>query len=198
MRAAITMKQDETLNLFRKCDALLEGHFLLSSGLHSSQYIQCAKVLQYPECGTKLGKAIAELFQHIQCDVVVSPAIGGILIAQEVARALGVRAIFCERKDGKMILRRGFRIEKGERVLIVEDIITTGCSTMEVIAAVESFKGCIVGIGAIIDRSEKAISFPTEFKSLAKLNLENYNSDNCSICEKGEIPLVKPGSRKRI
>ena len=192
------MNQNETLALFRKCDALLEGHFLLSSGLHSSQYIQCAKVLQYPEHGTKLGKAIAKLFQHTQCDVVVSPAIGGILIAQEVARALGIRAIFCERKDGKMILRRGFEIKKGERVLIIEDIITTGRSTMEVIAVVESFKACIVGIGAIIDRSEKAIGFPVEFKSLAKLSFENFNSDNCLICKRGKIPLVKPGSREKI
>ncbi|MCK4401203.1 orotate phosphoribosyltransferase [bacterium] len=190
------MKQSEVLDLFRKCDALLEGHFLLSSGLHSSQYIQCAKVLQYPEYGTKLGKAIAELFQHVQCDVVVSPAIGGILIAQEVARALGIRAVFCERKDGKMILRRGFEIEKGEQALIIEDIITTGRSTMEVIAVVESFKGCIVGIGAIIDRSEKAINFPVEFKSLAKLSFKNYNPNNCLICKQGKIPLVKPGSRK--
>ena len=192
------MNQNETLALFRKCDALLEGHFLLSSGLHSSQYIQCAKVLQYPEHGTKLGKAIAKLFQHTQCDVVVSPAIGGILIAQEVARALGIRAVFCERKDGKMILRRGFRIEKGERVLIIEDIITTGRSTTEVVAAIESLKGCIVGIGAIIDRSEKKINFPAEFKSLAKLAFKNYNPDNCLICKQGEIPLVKPGSRKKI
>ena len=191
-------KQYEVLDLFRKRNALLEGHFLLSSGLHSSQYIQCAKVLQHPECGTKLGKAIAELFRHIQCDVVVSPAIGGILIAQEVARALGIRAIFCERKEGKMILRRGFGIKKGERALIIEDIITTGCSTMEVVAAVESFKGCIVGIGAIIDRSEKKINFPTEFKSLAKLVFKNYNSDNCLICKQGKIPLVKPGSREKI
>ncbi len=189
------MKQAETLNLFKKYNALLEGHFLLSSGLHSSQYIQCAKVLQYPECGTKLGKAIAELFQHVRCDVVVSPAIGGILIAQEVARALGVRAVFCERKDGKMILRRGFGIEKGERTLIIEDIITTGRSTMEVISAMES-RGCIIGIGAIIDRSEKAINFPVEFKSLAKLSFKNYNPNNCLICKQGEIPLVKPGSRK--
>jgi len=192
------MEQSEVLDLFRKFNALLEGHFLLSSGLHSSKYIQCAKVLQYPEYGTKLGKAIAELFQHIQCDVVVSPAIGGILIAQEVARALGIRAIFCERKDGKMILRRGFEIRKGEHVLIIEDIITTGRSTMEVIAAVESFKACIVGIGTIIDRSEKTINFPVEFKSLAKLVFKNYNSDNCSICKQGKIPLVKPGSREKI
>ena len=192
------MKQIEVLDIFRKCDALLEGHFLLSSGLHSSQYIQCAKVLQYPEHGIKLGKAIAELFQHIQCDVVISPAIGGILIAQEVARALGIRAIFCERKDGKMILRRGFKIEKGEQTLIIEDIITTGCSTMEVIAAVEGHIGHIVGIGAIIDRSEKAISFPVEFKSLAKLSFKNYSSNNCLICKQGKIPLVKPGSRKII
>jgi len=191
------MKQSEVLGLFRKRNALLEGHFLLSSGLHSNQYIQCAKVLQYPEYGTKLGKAIAELFQHIQCDVVVSPAIGGILIAQEVARALGIRAIFCERKDGKMILRRGFEIKKGERALIIEDIITTGRSTTEVIATIESFKGCIVGIGAIIDRSEKAISFPVEFKSLAKLSFKNYGSDNCPICKQGKIPLVKPGSREK-
>lgn len=192
------MKQYEVLDLFRRRNALLEGHFLLSSGLHSSQYIQCAKVLQYPECGTKLGKAIAELFQHIQCDVIVSPAIGGILIAQEVARALGVRAIFCERKDGKMILRRGFEIKKGEKLIIIEDIITTGRSTMEVIATIESLKGCIVGIGAIIDRSEKAINFPVELKSLVKLNLENYNSDNCLICKQGKISLVKPGSREKI
>ncbi len=190
------MKQYGVLDIFRKCNALLEGHFLLSSGLHSSQYIQCAKVLQHPEYGTKLGKAIAELFQHIQCDVVVSPAIGGILIAQEVARALGIRAIFCERKDGKMILQRGFGIKKKERALIIEDIITTGRSTMEVIATVENFKGCIVGIGAIIDRSEKAINFPVEFKSLTKLVFKNYNSDNCLICKQGKITLIKPGSRK--
>ncbi|MBI5573182.1 MAG: orotate phosphoribosyltransferase [Elusimicrobia bacterium] len=164
----------DLLKLLKQKKALLEGHFLLSSGLHSDKYIQCAKVLQYPKIAEQLAKLLVTKLST-DCDVVVSPAIGGIVIGQEVARQLNCRAIFCERENGVMKFRRGFEIKKNEKCLIVEDVITTGGSTKEVIDIVKSCGGKVVGIASIIDRSElKNFSV-----SLLKLKIKTYNTKQC-------------------
>ncbi len=159
------------IDIFIKTGALLKGHFELSSGMHSNQYFQCAKVLQYPEYAERGGKRLAEMFDSSQIDVVLGPAMGGLIIGYETARVLGKRSIFTERKDGVMMLRRGFNINKGERVLIIEDVITTAKSTKEVIEIVESFGGKIAGIGCLVDRSNGETGL--EIKSLMQIDPEN-------------------------
>lgn len=182
------------IRIFQKTGALLNGHFLLSSGLHSDKYLQCARVLQYPEIAEKIGASIADKFRDDKPDCVIGPAIGGIVVAQEVGRALGVRTMFAERESGEMKLRRGFKVDKDERVLIVEDIITTGGSVKEVIEAVRGMGATVVGVGVIIDRSGGAAGFDVPFKPLAELGVEAFEEDDCPLCKK-DIPLVKPGSR---
>ena len=189
------MKEQELVELFKERGALLEGHFRLTSGLHSNRYVQCARVLMYPDLAEKLGQRIADKFRDLDPDLVVGPAIGGIVIAQEVWRALGVRAIFSEREEGKMTLRRGFEIEKGERVLVVEDVVTTGGSTKEVINMVEGYGGVVVGVGSLVDRHSGELDFGVPFHPLLKLDIETYAPDDCPLCREG-IPVVKPGSRK--
>ncbi len=184
------------LKLFKEQKALLSGHFLLSSGLHSDKYVQCAKVLQYPNLAEQLAKALMArgswLVARSKIDVVVSPAIGGLVIGQEIARQLKTRAIFCERENGKMELRRGFEIKKNEKCLIAEDVITTGSSTNEVIEVVKEAGGKIAGKIAIIDRSPLK-NFAV---SLLKLKIKAYEPENCPLCKK-KIPLIKPGSKPR-
>ena len=189
------MKDKEVLELFNKYGALLSGHFKLSSGLHSEKYLQCALILQHPDVTEKLAKALAEKFSKEKIDVVIGPALGGITLAYEVARALKVRGIFTERQEGKMLLRRGFSVEKGEKALVVEDVITTGGSTKEVIGVVKSSGGVVAGVGSIIDRSDSVIDFGAKFIPLAKIKVETYKEDACSLCKKN-IPVTKPGSRK--
>ncbi|MFA6143139.1 MAG: orotate phosphoribosyltransferase [Candidatus Omnitrophota bacterium] len=189
------MTEKDVLKIFDKYSALLTGHFKLSSGLHSEKYLQCALVLQYPEAAGLLAKELAKKFAEEKIGVVVGPALGGITIAYEVARALGVRGLFTERQDGKMVLRRGFSVKPGERVLIVEDVITTGLSTKEVIEVVKSLGGQIAGVGSIIDRSSAPIDFSAKFESLAKIKVETFKEDDCPLC-KSNIPITKPGSRK--
>ncbi|MCX7813542.1 MAG: orotate phosphoribosyltransferase [Pseudothermotoga sp.] len=183
------------LELLLKVGAILEGHFLLSSGKHSSKYIQCAKIFEYPEYGEKIGKAIAEKIAHHKPTVVIGPALGGVILAYEVARQLGTRAMFTERENGTMKLRREFHIETGERVAIVEDVTTTGKSVLEVIQVVEEHGGKVCCIASIVDRSIEKLPFDVSFYSLAKLQLPIYEPDNCPLCERN-VPLVKPGSRK--
>jgi orotate phosphoribosyltransferase len=183
------------LELFKEKGALLTGHFQLTSGLHSGQYLQCALVLQYPEIAEQLGAALARKFGRSKVDCVVGPAVGGIVIAQEVARALGVRAMFCEREGGLMKLRRGFTVAKNERALVVEDVTTTGGSVREVVSALEQSGASVVGIGAIIDRSGGVIDFGRPFKPLARLQAPTFEAAACPFCGRG-IPLSKPGSRK--
>jgi len=178
------------LKVFKEKKALLEGHFLLTSGLHSDRYMQCAKVLQYPEIAEEIAKALADKIKTKQIDVVVSPAIGGIVIGQELARQLGCRAIFCERENGVMTLRRGFEIQKDENCLVVEDVITTGGSTNEVIKVVEGFGGKVAGKACVVDRSAMA-DFST---SVLKVDIKTYQPENCPLCKTG-LPLVQPGSR---
>jgi len=188
------MTEKAVLGLFTEHNALLTGHFRLSSGLHSEKYLQCALVLQYPNAAAKLSKALAKKFSENKIDVVIGPALGGITLAYEVARAFGVRGLFTERQDGKMVLRRGFSIAKGEKVLVVEDVITTGGSTKEVIAVVKSLGGEVIGVGSIIDRSGQPIDFGAPFQSLAKVSVETFEEKNCPLC-KNNIPVTKPGSR---
>jgi orotate phosphoribosyltransferase len=184
----------EILQIFRDSQALLEGHFLLSSGLHSPQYLQCALVLQHPPQAERLGKLLAASFQGKGIELVAAPALGGIIVAHEVARFLRVRSIFTERADGIMGLRRGFQVKKGERTLVVEDVVTTGGSTREVMELIERLGGVVVGVGALVDRSG-GIQFGVPFHSLLQLSLPNYQPTSCPLCQEG-IPLVKPGSRQ--
>ncbi len=189
------MKQDEVLNIYRENNALLSGHFLLSSGRHSDQYLQSALVLQDPKLAEKLGRALADKFRDVQVDVVVGPAMGGITVAYEAARALGVRALFTERENGEMTLRRGFEIKKGEKVLICEDVVTTGKSVREVIKYLEGIEADIAGVGYLIDRSNGRTDFGYPSQSLLALEVLSYEASDCPLCGKG-LPLVKPGSRK--
>jgi orotate phosphoribosyltransferase len=188
------MNRDDLLDLFRRSGALLEGHFRLTSGLHSSGYLQCALVLQHPEHAEKLGRAIAERTRDLRATVVLSPALGGVVIGQEVGRALGIRAIFAERQDGALTLRRGFMLAETDRVLIVEDVLTTGGSTRETMQVATAAGGHVVGAATIVDRSGGHAAFDVPFASLMSVNLPTYEPDRCPLCAQG-LPVVKPGSR---
>jgi orotate phosphoribosyltransferase len=188
------MDSEAVLDLFRKAGALLEGHFRLSSGLHSERYLQSALVLQFPEFAAELGEALAGRTRHLQPTVVLSPALGGIVIGQEVGRALGVRAIFAERQDGLLTLRRGFTLSSADRVLVIEDVITTGGSTRETIDAATAAGAHVLGAGAIIDRGSDPARLALPLFALVKLEVPTYRPEACPLCAK-DIPVVKPGSR---
>ncbi len=189
------LKQEEILEIFKKSGALMEGHFKLTSGLHSHQYVEKFQVLQWPKYTEALCKEIAKRFKNDNIQVVVGPVTGGILLAHEVAKELGTRAIFTEREEGKMTLRRGFFINPGEKVLIVEDVITTGGSVMEVIEVVKAHKGTLAGVGLLVDRSNGKAEFGVRKEALAVLDIKTYDPSKCPMCEKG-VPLTKRGSRK--
>ena len=186
--------QQYLLNLFKQTGALLEGHFQLTSGLHSSLYLQCALVLQYPEHADFIGRALAAKFHDDRVDAVVAPAIGGIIVAHETARAIGARALFAEREAGVMTLRRGFRLSRGERVLVVEDVVTTGGSTRETIQSVINADGVVVGAGSIVDRSAGAADVGVRRQALLSLDVTAYQPEDCPLCKDG-VPAIKPGSR---
>jgi len=186
---------EQVIDQFRATGALLEGHFQLSSGLHSTVYLQCALVLQFPERAEAFGRALAEKFHGKGIQLVASPAIGGIVIGHEVARALGARFVWIEREAGQMTLRRGFTIAPGEKTLIVEDVITTGGSTRETIEAVRSAGADVVGAASIIDRSGGTADVGVPLTSLASLRVLSVESSACDACKLGE-PVTKPGSRK--
>jgi orotate phosphoribosyltransferase len=188
-------KQEKAIvDLFRRAGALLEGHFRLTSGLHSPGYLQCALVLQHPKDAERCGALIAERVRGLGAQVVLSPALGGIVIGQEVGRALGVRAIFAERQDGKLTLRRGFSLTPGEKVLVVEDVVTTGGSTRETIDVARNAGSVVVGAASIIDRSGGTQRLDVPFHALATLSLPTYRPEVCPLCAAG-VPVVKPGSR---
>lgn len=187
------LTQGDILAMFRSTGAMLEGHFRLTSGLHSPHYFQCAKVLQYPANAELLCGEIAAAFREKRIDAVVAPALGGIVVGQEVARQLGVRSMFAERKDGRMMLRRGFEIGRGENVLVCEDVITTGGSVGEVIALVEKAGGVLVGVGAVVNRSGGRVDFPNLFATIT-LEVVTYPPESCPLCARG-IPIEQPGSR---
>ncbi len=186
---------EEMSRLFEETQALLTGHFLLTSGLHSEKYLQCARVLQWPTHAECLAQAITEKFTHNLPDVVLSPAIGGITIGYEVGRALRCRAIFAEREEGKLRLRRGFAIHPGEKVLVVEDVITTGGSTRETMEAAQSLGGSVIGAASIVDRSGGNANLGMAYHSLWTLTVLAYKPEDCPLCQQGSQP-VKPGSRK--
>src|SRR5262245_29484010 len=188
------MSREELLDLFRKSGALLEGHFRLTSGLHSSGYLQCALVLQHPRHAEALGRAIADRTRHLRPTVVLSPALGGVVIGHEVGRALNVRALFAERQDAALTLRRGFVIGETDRVLVVEDVLTTGGSTRETMQVARAAGGQVVGAAAIVDRSGGRAAFDVPFASLLDVDLPTYEPNECPLCAQG-LPVVKPGSR---
>ena len=189
------MKPEEVINEFKKTDALLEGHFRLTSGLHSTVYLQCARVLQYPRIAEQFGRAIAEHFQGQAIELVASPAIGGIVIGNEVARALDARFIWTEREDSHMTLRRGFTVSPGEKTLVVEDVITTGGSTRETIECLQNAGAAVIGAASIIDRSGGVVDLGVPRFALAALKVVAVDPAECHACSLGE-PVVKPGSRK--
>jgi orotate phosphoribosyltransferase len=188
------MTRDELLDLFRKSGALLEGHFRLSSGLHSSGYLQCALVLQHPQSAEALGRALADRTRNLRPTVVLSPALGGVVIGHEVGRALGVRATFAERQDGELVLRRGFILSESDRVLVIEDVLTTGKSTRETMQVARAAGAQVVGAAAIVDRSSNAVRFDVPFAALLEIELPIYEPGKCPLCVQG-LPVVKPGSR---
>jgi orotate phosphoribosyltransferase len=188
------MTRDELLDVFRRSGALLEGHFRLTSGLHSSGYLQCALVLQHPQHAEALGRALGERTRGLRPTLVLSPALGGIVIGQEVGRALGIRAIFAERQDGALTLRRGFIIGESDRVLVVEDVLTTGGSTRETMQVAAASGGQVVGAASIVDRSGGKVRFEVPFATLLDVDLPTYEPDRCPLCVQG-LPVIKPGSR---
>ena len=191
------MQPQEVIEKFKTAGALLEGHFVLTSGLHSTTYLQCALVLQDPARAEMFGRAIAEHFQNANIQLVVSPAIGGIIIGHEVARGLGVRFLWTEREDGRMTLRRGFSVASGERTLVVEDVVTTGGSTRETIETLRAAGAQVIGAASIIDRSSGAAAVGAPRMALATLDVTSVDATVCEACARGEI-AIKPGSRKVV
>ena len=189
------MNQQEILKIFKESGALLNGHFKLTSGLHSASYFQCAKVLQYPHYAETLSKMIVEYFTDQKIDTVLSPAIGGIVVGQEVGRQLGVKTFFSERQEGEMKLRRGFTLNKDEKVLVCEDVVTTGRSVFEVINLVKSYGAVTVGVGFIVDRSNGKVNFDIAQFSCMKMDVQAFQPEECQLCKSG-VPIEKPGSRK--
>jgi len=189
------MKRDDILKILEQVGAIRQGHFELSSGRHSGTYIQCALVLAYPQHAEQLGRALADLFKDHSVACVVSPALGGIIIGYEVARALGVRSLFVERdRSGQMALRRGFELKPGERVLVIEDVWTTGGSTREAIGVVEQEGGLAVAAGALIDRSGGRLELNVSSRALLEMDVPSYEPDDCPLCRAGGLP-TRPGSR---
>ncbi|MDR1732777.1 MAG: orotate phosphoribosyltransferase [Synergistaceae bacterium] len=194
------MKQEEAFEIFRRTGVMQEGHFKLTSGRHSNRYMQCARLFQYPEDSIRICTEIAEFFRKEKPDLVAGPAIGGIIMAYEVARLLCVRNIFAERENGLMTLRRGFDVSEGERALVVEDVVTTGGSAAEVIDLLHARGVKVLGVGSVVDRSNGAVRFsaggePVPFHAVTVMNVESWEAENCPLCREG-LPVVKPGSRK--
>jgi len=190
------MTDNEILQIFRENGALLEGHFVLSSGLHSDRYVQCALVLQHPKVAERLCSELAAKLEGLGARVVAAPALGGILVAHEVGRALGIRALFTERQEGVMTLRRGFTLEPGEPALVVEDVLTTGLSTRETMKCIEDAGGKVLGAGSLIDRSGGVTDLGVPRSALLTLTIRNYDPAECPLCKSG-VPVVKPGSRTK-
>ena len=192
------MEEKDVLEIFSNTNALLEGHFLLSSGKHSAQYFQCARVLQYPQYAEELAEDIAAFFHDKNVDVVISPALGGIIIGHEVARVMKTRLVFTERskETDEMVLRRGFDLEDGEKALIIEDVLTTGGSVREMIKVLHKEAVEIVGTGFIVDRSADKVKFGVPKYSVYQIPVVVYQPEDCPLCKKG-VPIDRPGSRKK-
>lgn len=180
------------INILKESEALLEGHFLLTSGKHSNRYVQCAKVLRYPDKAEAILKPVAEKLKTMDIDLLVGPAMGGIIVAYELGRQLGKEAIFTERVDGKMELRRGFEVKPGQKIVICEDVVTTAKSSLEVKSLLESMGAEVIALASIIDRTTGNVDI--ELISSIKLEIETFEADNCPLCKQG-IEYIKPGSR---
>lgn len=189
------LTKDQAIKIFTDSGALLNGHFRLTSGRHSNQYMQCAQVLKYPKYTEELSRHLAEKFKDDGIDIVVGPAMGGIIIAYEVARQLGTENIFCERENGAMALRRGFVVKPGQRVLVVEDVVTTGGSVKEVIEVMVSLGGVIAGVGVLVDRSGGKVDFGVKTEAVLTMDIESWEEAGCPLCKEGALPAIKPGSR---
>jgi orotate phosphoribosyltransferase len=188
------MTQDDALKVFKQSGALLDGHFVLRSGLHSRQFFQCALVLQHATIAADLCRALAAKVDSSKIDTVISPALGGLIVGQELARALGTRHIFAEKEEGKLVLRRGFTIAKGERFLVAEDVVTQGGRVRETIEIVKSRGGIVSVVAAIVDRSDGSLDLGAPFHSLVRLQVETFQPDNLPADLKA-VPAVKPGSK---
>lgn len=188
------MTQDEVIQVFRKSGALLEGHFILRSGLHSRQFFQCALALQHMPDVEKLGAALAAKVRSLGVTTVVSPAMGGLVIGQEVARQLGVRFIFVEKEEGKLVLRRGFKIPAGEKTLVVEDVVTKGGRVQETMDIVRAHSGVVAGVAMVVDRSNGTVSLGVPLFSLLALNVQTFEPDKLPA-DLLAIPAMKPGSK---
>jgi len=189
------MTREEIIDIFTKTGAMLTGHFRLTSGKHSNRYFQCAQVLQHPQYTELLCRELAGRFKGQGVETVIGPAMGGILVSYEVGRALGVRSLFTERENGKMTLRRNFSVVPGEKVLVVEDVITTGGSVAEVIEVVRNLGGEVVGVGVLVDRSNGKANLGVRTEALLSVTVETFEPDNCPLCAEG-LPAIKPGSRQ--
>lgn len=189
------LNENEIFAIFRETGALLEGHFLLTSGKHSNVYFQCAKVLQYPDYTKQICELIAKQFESYEFETIIAPAMGGIIVGYEVARQLNKRFIFAERENKNLTLRRGFSLNETEKVVVCEDVITTGGSVYEVINIIKNHKANVIGVGAIVDRSGGKVKFDAPLFTTLKINADIYEPENCILCREN-IPVIKPGSRK--
>ena len=190
------ISRERVLEILKEAGVLLEGHFLLTSGRHSNNYLQCAKIFQNTKYSEELCAALAEQFRDDRVDIVIGPAMGAVQMAYEVSRQLGCRNFFTERVDGKMELRRGFVIQPGERVLLVEDVITTGGSVKEVLELVKGMGAEVVGIGSIVNRSGGKAEFPVPYRAVIEVDVQSWSPEECPLCKAGAPAPYKPGSRK--
>ena len=190
------MTKERALEILKEAGVLLEGHFLLTSGRHSGRYLQCARIFRNTRYSEELCAALAAHFKDDRVDIVIGPALGAVQMAYEVSRALGCENFFAEREDGSMTLRRGFAIEPGQRILVVEDVVTTGGSVREVLEIVRQAGGEIVGVGSIVDRTGGRIDFGVPFRAVISVDVESWEPEECPLCKEGKLPVVKPGSRK--
>ena len=188
------MSKVDVVEILKKSDALLEGHFLLSSGKHSNRYVQCAKVLRFPEYAAQVLSTVVEQIKDLDIDLVVGPAMGGVIVSYELGRQLNKETVFTERKDGVMELRRGFEVKPGDKIIIAEDVVTTGKSTIETKKALEALGGEVIGVACIANRTNDDIGMP--IYSAIKLEIQVHDADACPLCQAGELELVKPGSRE--
>lgn len=188
------MSKVDVVEILKKSDALLEGHFLLSSGKHSNRYVQCAKVLRFPKYAEQVLSTVVDQIKDLDIDLVVGPAMGGVIVSYELGRQLNKETVFTERKDGVMELRRGFEVKPGAKIIIAEDVVTTGKSTIETKEALEKLGGEVIGVACIANRTSKDIGMP--IYSAIKLDIQVHDDDECPLCKEGKIELVKPGSRE--
>lgn len=188
------MNNNEIIDILKDCDALLEGHFLLSSGKHSNRYVQCAKVLRFPDKASQVLSVVVEKIKNLDIDLVVGPAMGGVIVSYELGRQLGKETIFTERKNNIMELRRGFEVKPGDRIIIAEDVVTTGKSTIETKKVLEKLGGEVIGVACIANRTKEDIGMP--IYSAIDLDIQVYDDNSCPLCEEGKLEVVKPGSRE--